>query len=62
MEIKPRLWSVHDVAEYLGVPVKTLYDWRAKGYGPRGKKVGRYLRFDGVEVLEWFASLADDAA
>jgi excisionase family DNA binding protein len=62
MEIKPRLWTVQDVADYLGVPVKTLYDWRAKGYGPPGKKVGRYLRFDASEVRRWFDSLTDSAA
>ena len=30
-----RLWSVHDVADYLGIPHKTLYNWRTRGIGPR---------------------------
>jgi hypothetical protein len=29
-----RLWSVEDVSEYLGVPVKTLYQWKWRGEGP----------------------------
>lgn len=29
MQVKKRLWTVKDVAEYLGVPVGTLYDWRS---------------------------------
>ena len=29
-----KLWTVQDVADYLGVPVKTLYQWRCTGYGP----------------------------
>lgn len=29
-----RLWSVDDVAAYLGVPVETLYQWRKRKYGP----------------------------
>lgn len=62
MEIKQRLWSVQDVAEYLGVPVGTLYDWRCKGYGPRAKKVGRYLRYEADVVRRWFAELDDGAA
>jgi predicted DNA-binding transcriptional regulator AlpA len=62
MQIKPRLWTVQDVAEYLGVPVRTLYDWRCKGYGPRARKVGKYLRYDEVEVRRWFDELADGAA
>ncbi|MBN9102319.1 MAG: helix-turn-helix domain-containing protein [Pseudonocardia sp.] len=61
MQIKERLWTVQDVAEFLGVPVATLYDWRCKGYGPRAKKVGRYLRYEPAVVRQWFADL-DDAA
>ncbi len=30
-----RLWGVREVAEYLGVPITTLYQWRYHGYGPR---------------------------
>ena len=62
MEIRKRLWTVQDVAEFLGVPVTTVYDWRGKGYGPRGKKVGRYLRFEEDVVRQWFAQLDEDAA
>lgn len=58
---KPRLWSIQDVAEYLGVPVKTLYDWRTRGYGPVGKRVGRYVRYHPDDVMAWFASLDDVA-
>ena len=57
MEVKQRLWTVRDVAEYLGVPVGTLYDWRCKGYGPPGKRVGRYLRYEEDAVRQWFAGL-----
>jgi DNA-binding transcriptional MerR regulator len=61
MEIKPRLWGAEDVAEYLGVPVQTLYCWRCKGYGPRCKRVGKYLRYDPAEVRRWFDELSDAA-
>lgn len=60
MQIKQRLWTVEDVAEFLGVPVRTLYDWRGRGYGPTAKKVGRYLRYDPAEVERWFDSLGGD--
>lgn len=62
MEIKPRLWTVQDVADYLGIPVGTLYDWRCKGYGPRAKKVGRYLRYEADVVRQWFDDLDEDGA
>lgn len=61
MQVKPRLWSATDVSEYLGVAVQTLYDWRCKGYGPRGKRVGKYLRYDPAEVQRWFDELSDAA-
>ena len=57
MQVRNRLWTVQDVAEYLGVPVGTLYDWRGKGYGPKGKRVGRYLRYEEDAVREWFSVL-----
>jgi predicted DNA-binding transcriptional regulator AlpA len=62
LQVKPRLWTVQDVAEYLGVPVRTLYDWKCKGYGPRARKVGKYLRYDPTEVRCWFNELSDEAA
>jgi Homeodomain-like domain-containing protein len=36
MQTMVRLWGVQDVAEYLGVPIKTLYQWRQQNYGPDG--------------------------
>lgn len=57
-----RLWSVRDVAEFLGVPPKTLYQWRHQGHGPRGRRVGRYFRYDPADVRTWFASLTVGAA
>jgi len=52
----PRLWGVHDVSEYLGVPVTTLYQWRHRDYGPRCRRVGRHLRYDPADVRIWFAA------
>ncbi len=53
----PRLWTVQDVAEYLGVPVKTLYQWRGQGYGPPSRRVGRYLRYKPEDVAAWFEAI-----
>jgi excisionase family DNA binding protein len=47
------LWTVNDVADYLGVPVQTLYAWRARHYGPPARRVGRYLRYRATEVHAW---------
>ncbi len=57
-----RLWTVEDVSEYLQVPVKTLYRWRTHGYGPEGRRVGKYLRYRREDVMGWLDRLTDPAA
>jgi hypothetical protein len=37
--------SIDELAEYLAVPVRTLYDWRLSGRGPRALHVGPSLRY-----------------
>jgi predicted site-specific integrase-resolvase len=58
----PRLWTTEDVAEYLGVPIKTLYQWRCVGYGPAGKRVGKHLRYKPEDVVSWFENLDSKSA
>lgn len=53
-----RLWTVDDVSTYLGVPVKTLYQWKWRGEGPPVRKVGRYLRYDPAAVKHWATQAA----
>ena len=48
-----KLWCIDDVAEYLGVPVQTIYGWRPKGYGPPPIKVGKHLRWIPATVVAW---------
>jgi excisionase family DNA binding protein len=57
-----RLWSVQDVADYLGVPVKTLYQWRTAGYGPPARRVGRHLRYKQEDVETWFDAITTKSA
>ena len=57
-----RLWTVQDVAEYLGVPVKTLYHWRSTGYGPPSRRVGKYLRYKPDEVEAWLDAVTVESA
>jgi excisionase family DNA binding protein len=47
------LLKVREVAEYLGVPVQTLYDWRLRHRGPKAVKVGRHLRYRREDVEAW---------
>jgi excisionase family DNA binding protein len=48
-----RLLSTIEVAELLQVPVKTIYEWRLRGQGPRSVRVGRHLRFDPSDLCRW---------
>ena len=52
------LWTVGEVSAYLGVPVKTLYQWKWRGEGPPVRKIGRHLRYDPAEVRAWVAAAA----
>lgn len=47
------LMSIDDPAEFLGVPVATIYDWRVDGKGPCGVRVGRHVKFTQADVLAW---------
>ncbi len=47
------LIGVEELAEYLGVPVQTIYDWRMSGKAPRALKIGKHLRFALCDVQAW---------
>ncbi|WNI18277.1 helix-turn-helix transcriptional regulator [Actinacidiphila sp. ITFR-21] len=51
-----------DLADLLGVPLETVYQWRRKHTGPRGFRVGRHLRYDPEDVRRWISSLMEGAA
>ncbi|MEE8485323.1 MAG: helix-turn-helix domain-containing protein [Acidimicrobiia bacterium] len=53
MDSLDRLLTVEDFAEYLGVPVATIYAWRYHHQGPPGFRVGRHLRFRWSDVEAW---------
>lgn len=44
------LATAEQVAEYLGVPMATLYQWRYRRTGPKALKVGRWLRYRWEDV------------
>jgi excisionase family DNA binding protein len=49
------LWTVKDLAEYLRVEKKTIYDWVHKREIPF-QKVNRLVRFRPKEVEAWLSS------
>ena len=56
------LLSPEDLAEFLHLPVSTIYKWRAMGTGPRGAKCGRHVRYTPESVARWLEDQSDPAA
>jgi excisionase family DNA binding protein len=59
---RERLLTVEELAEYLGVPVATIYAWRYRREGPPGFKVGKHVRYRWRDVEEWIERQLQDAA
>lgn len=53
-----KLLTVQQLAEYLDIPVQTLYQWRTKGYGPPGRRIGKHVRYRETDVERWLEQLS----
>jgi excisionase family DNA binding protein len=51
-----KLMSADELAELLGVPRRTLGQWRYTGDGPAYVKVGRHVRYRREDVDQWIES------
>jgi len=47
-----RLWTVPELALFLGLHPKTIYGWVEQGFVPH-YKIGGRVRFDPAEVQRW---------
>jgi predicted DNA-binding transcriptional regulator AlpA len=57
-----KLWSVQELADFLGVPVTTVYQWRTKRYGPIGLRIGKHVQYRPADVERWLATLRREVA
>ena len=55
------LLSAQDLAEFLDVPVATIYAWRYRRQGPPGLRVGKHLRYRRADVDEWIDRRIEDS-
>jgi excisionase family DNA binding protein len=55
-------YSPEELADMLGVPVATVYQWRYKGIGPRGHRLGKHVRYSADDVAAWLEKRADSPA
>ncbi|GHH89170.1 helix-turn-helix transcriptional regulator [Streptomyces capitiformicae] len=58
-----RYLTPENLVELFELPsVETVYQWRRKRIGPRGFRVGRYIRYDPEHVRAWVKSQMEGAA
>lgn len=53
---RDRLWTVHEVAEYLQVKPRTIYTWVSEGVIPCIRKGKHMVRFRKEKVDKWLAA------
>lgn len=53
------LLTIEELAQWLRVELKTIYQWRDRGEGPKGFRVGRRVLFRPSDVLKWLETRAD---
>ena len=52
------LMYTNERAEYLGIAVSTIVDYRLKGIGPVYVKIGHLVRYRKADVDNWVANKA----
>ena len=62
MSERSALATPQEVADYLGVPLRTVDSWRYRGVGPRYVKVGRHVRYDWRDLEAWQAQQTQETA
>lgn len=57
-----RLMNIEEVADLLGVARHTVYQWRSRGDGPPGYRLGGgRVRYRRAEVLAWLEEQRDES-
>lgn len=56
-----RMLPPEQVADQLGVTVRTLYAWRQAGTGPPAVKLGKYIRLPADGLRDWLAAQENES-
>lgn len=56
------LLNIDELADYLGVPVSTIYDWRTNGKDPRAYRFGKRIMFGITDIRAWMDNMRELAA
>ncbi|WP_120004369.1 helix-turn-helix transcriptional regulator [Nesterenkonia muleiensis] len=55
------LLNINELADYLGVPVSTIYDWRTNGKGPRAYRFGKRIMFGVTDIHAWMDTMRESS-
>ena len=55
-----KLLAPQELADFLSVPLGTLYQWRSRGGGPKGIRVGKHLRYRMTDVDAFLDANTDE--
>ncbi len=59
----PQDWmSPQGLADWIGVPVKSVYVWNSTGTGPKATRFGKHVRCSRQSIAAWLAEQADQGA
>ncbi|MGG7462819.1 helix-turn-helix domain-containing protein [Plantibacter sp. YIM 135347] len=56
------LLNIDELADYLGVPVSTIYDWRTNGKGHPAYRFGKRIMFGITDIRAWMDTMREPAA
>ncbi|MDP9459334.1 MAG: helix-turn-helix domain-containing protein [Actinomycetota bacterium] len=62
LQIADPLMTTEDLADYVKVPVATVYQWNYRKTGPTAIRVGRHLRYRKSAVDAWLTANSLGAA
>ena len=51
--------TLDELCAWLKIPKTTIYKQRWEGTGPPAYRLGKHLRFDRAEILEWLQTKRD---
>ena len=54
--------EAQDLADFLAVPVATIYGWRHRRTGPPGFRIGKHVRYRRSDIEQWIDHQLEDSA
>ena len=51
--LEAELLDAQQLADYLRVPLATVYQWNSRGGGPASIRIGRHVRYRRSDIEAW---------